>query len=231
MKEEINLVRIMEIILKLWWVVLVFAVIAGLVAFSISSFLMTPKYTSVAKVYVDGSQRREGAGINMNDITTNTRLVSTYIEILCSDTYMEQVASRARAENSKYNVTGQQIKSNITMGSVNETEIFEIRYSDITPERAKDVLQILLNNAQGEITRIMPGCSVNILDSASLPKTISSPDTKQNTFIGTFIGIIFGIAVILIKELLDTRIKDEDDLKTRYNIPVLGVIPNLDTDW
>ncbi len=230
MKEEINLVKIMEVILKLWWLVLIFAVIAGLVAFSISSFLMTPEYTSVAKVYVDGSKRAEGAGVNVNDINTNTRLVSTYIEILCSDTYLNSVAAKAKAEDIKYKLTGTQIKGKITMNSANETEILEIKYSDISPERARDVLQIILDNAQSEITRIMPGCRVNVIDSAVLPKTISSPNTKQNTFIGVFIGIILGVAVILIKELLDTRIKDEDDLKTRYNIPVLGVIPNLDVD-
>lgn len=220
----------MEIILKLWWLVLIFAVVAGLVAFSISSFLMTPKYTSVAKVYVDGSQRSDNTGVNMNDLTTNTRLVSTYIEILCSDSYMNSIASKAKIENSKYNLSGAQIKGNITMGSANETEILEIKYSDISPERARDVLQILLDNAQGEITRIMPGCRVNIVDSAILPTSISSPNTKQNTFIGIFIGVVLGVAVILIKELLDTRIKDEDDLKTKYNIPVLGIIPNLDLD-
>lgn len=230
LKEEINFVKIMEIILRLWWLVLVFAVIGGLVGFSASTFLMAPKYTSVAKVYVDGSQRSDNSGVNMNDLTTNARLVSTYIEILCSDTYMNQIASKAKEENSKYNLTGTDIKRDITMGSANETEILEIKYSDISPERARDVLQILLDNAQKEITRIVPGCRVNIVDRANLPVATSSPNTKQNTFIGIFIGVVFGVAAILIKEILDNRIKDEDDLKNKYNIPVLGIIPNLDVD-
>ena len=225
LKEEINLVKILEIILKLWWFVLIFAVVAGLVAFSISSFLMTPQYTSTAKVYVDGSQRAAGSGINYSELTTNARLVSTYIEVLCSDTYLNSVASEC-----DYNITGTQIKGNITMNSANETEILEIKYSDISPEKARDILQLILNNAQGEITRVISGCQVNIVDNATLPKTTSSPNIKQNTFIGIFIGVVLGIAVIFIKELLDTRIKDEDDLKNKYNIPVLGVIPNLDVD-
>lgn len=225
MKEEINLVKILEIILKLWWFVLIFAIIAGLVAFSISSFLMTPQYTSTAKVYVDSSQRTAGTSINYNELTTNARLVSTYIEVLCSDTYLNSIASK-----SDYNVTGTQIKGNITMNSANETEILEIKYADISPERAQDILQLILNNAQSEITRVIRGSQVSVVDNASLPKTTSSPNVKQNTFIGIFIGVVLGIAVIFIKELLDTRIKDEDDLKTKYNIPVLGVIPNLDVD-
>jgi len=220
-----DLVKILEIILKLWWFVLIFAVIAGLIAFSISSFLMTPKYTSHAKVYVDGSQRSAGSGINYNELTTNARLVSTYIEVLCSDTYLNSIAAQ-----SEYKITGSQIKNNITMNSANQTEILEIKYADISPERARDILQLVLNNAQGEITRIISGCQVNIVDNATLPKTTSSPNIKQNTFIGIFVGVVLGIAIIFIKELLDTRLKDEDDLKSRYNLPVLGIIPNLDVD-
>ncbi len=225
MKEEINLVKILEIVLKLWWFVLIFAIIVGLIGFSISSFLMTPMYTSTAKVYVDGSQRPNGEGTTMSDITTNTRLVSTYIEILCTDTFLSKVASE-----SNYNVSGSGIKGSISMNSANQTEILEIKYTDVSPEQARDILQLILNNAQREIPNVMNGCKVNILDNASLPTTTSSPNTKQNTFIGIFVGIVIGIAIIFIKELLDTRIKDEDDLKTRYNLSVLGVIPNLDVE-
>lgn len=229
MKEEINLVKILEIILKLWWFVLVFAIIGGIVAFSISSFLMTPQYSSVARVYVDGgSQKAPGSGTTYNEITTNTRLVSTYIEVLCGDTYLGSISRKAKKLG--YNVTGQQIKGNITMNSANETEILEIKYSDLSPEKAQAILQLILDNAQREINRIISGCQVNVVDNASLPTTTSSPNVKQNTFIGIFVGVVLGIAVIFIRELLDTRIKDEDDLKNRYNIPVLGVIPNLDVD-
>jgi len=226
LKEEINLVKVLEIILKLWWFVLVCAIIVGIIAFSISSFLMTPMYTSTAKVYVSGAQSVSGEGTNIGELTTNSRLVSTYIEILCSDTYLKQVA----AQSEKYKISGSTIKSRITMNSANETEILEIKYSDVSPEKARDILQLILDNAQGVIDRIMPGCRVSIVDHASTPQTTSSPNIKQNTFIGVFAGIVLGIAIIFIKELLDTRIKDEDDLKSKYNIPVLGVIPNLDVD-
>ena len=69
-----------------------------------------------------------------------------------------------------------------------------------------------------------------IVDNASLPTTTSSPNVKQNTFIGLFLGVVLGVAVVFIKELIDTRVKDYDDLKSRYNIAVLGIIPNLDSE-
>lgn len=229
MKEEINLVKIFEIILKLWWVVLIFAIIGSLIAFSISTFLITPMYTSTAKVYVSGSERVEGSGVSINDINVSQRLVSTYIEILCGNEFLAVVAD---AYNEKYDdtveVTARKIKANIVMDSANETEILKIDYKATSPEKAQNLLEVLLDNAQAEITRVMSGCKVSVVDNAVRPTSPSSPNIRQNTFIGLFLGIVLGVVVIFMRELFDTRIKDDEDLKTRYNIPVLGIIPNLD---
>ena len=223
LKEEINLVKIMEIMMKLWWLILIFAVVGALVAYSISSFLIAPMYTSTASLYVDGTQRIEGTGMDMTTTNTNRTLVSTYVEILCSNTALERVVQNCGYDD----VKADNIRANIRMSAANETEILEIKYTDSSPERAEKILRTLVSCAPAAISDVIDGCRVNTVDKATLPKSPSSPDINQNTFIGMFIGIVIGIAIIFIKELLDTRIKDEDDLKTRYNIPVLGEVPTL----
>lgn len=232
MKEEINLVKIFEIILKLWWVILIFAIVGSLVAFSVSSFLMTPMYTSSAKVYVSGSTKAADAGVNINDITVSQRLVGTYVEILSGNSFLEDIAQAYNSERSAgaSAVSAAYIKSNLEMASANETEILEIKYSDTQPEIAQEVLEVLLDNAQKEITRVIDGCRLSVVDYADLPVSASSPNIRQNTFIGLFLGIVLGVAVIFLRELFDTRIKDDDDIKNRYGVAVLGIIPNLDVD-
>ncbi len=231
MKDEINLVKVLEIILKLWWVVLIFALVMAFAAYSISTFLMTTKYKSEAKVYVSGSQMVSDRGINASDINTSKLLVNTYIEILQGNAFLSSVADEFNRTNDEgWEITAGQLKSGLTMSSANETEVLSITYDDISPEKAQKVLNELLANAQDEITRVLNGCKVSVIDKASLPTSVSSPNTKQNTFIGMFLGIVLGIAIIFIKELLDTRIKDDEELKTRYDIAVLGIIPNLDVE-
>lgn len=232
MKEEIVFVKLLELILKLWWVVLIFAIIGSLVAYTVSTVLMTPMYKSTAKVYVSGSERQEGTNLNINDVNLSTRLVSTYIEILCGNEFLAEVAEdyNKKYSNDTTTMTASSIKSSITMDSANDTEILEIEYKADSPKKAHNVLSILLDNAQGEITRVMNGCKVSIVDNATIPLNPFSPNIRQNTFIGWFLGIVLGIVVILLRELFDTRIKDDDDIKNRYKLPVLGIIPNIDTD-
>ncbi len=232
MKEEINLIRIFEIILKLWWVILVFALIGTLIAFSISSFFMTPLYTSNAKVYVSGSQKSESAGLNINDINLSQRLVGTYIEILTGNSFLEDVAASYNTQRSDDDaaISAGQIKRNLEMSSANETEILQIKYSDTSPEKAQEILEVILKSAPKEITRVIKGCQISIVDYADVPVDTSYPNVEQNTFIGFFLGIVFGVIVIFFKELFDTRIKDDEDLKDKYGVAVLGMIPNLDLE-
>jgi uncharacterized protein involved in exopolysaccharide biosynthesis len=122
------------------------------------------------------------------------------------------------------------IQKNLAVVSNNETEILQIKYDDTSPEKAQKVLEILLANAQKEITRVINGCQLSVIDYADVPVDTSYPNVEQNTFIGFFLGIVFGIAVVFFRELFDTRIKDEEDLKNKYGVPVLGMIPNLDVE-
>ncbi|MBE7051409.1 MAG: hypothetical protein E7395_02400 [Ruminococcaceae bacterium] len=232
LKEEINLVKIFEIVLKLWWIILIFAIVGALVAFSISSFFMTPLYTSTAKVYVSGSDRASEVGVNINDINLNQRLVSTYIEILSSNAFLEDVAQAYNKQKPRkeQDITAGHIRQNIVMGSANETEVLEIKYDDTTPKKAQDILEVFLSEAPEKIAEVIEGCRLKVVDYADLPVVTSSPNIKQNTFIGLFLGIVLGVAVIFVKELFDTRIKGDEDIKNRYGIPVLGIIPNLDVE-
>ena len=232
MKEEINLIRIFEIILKLWWVILVFALIGTLIAFSISSFFMTPLYTSNAKVYVSGSQKSESVGLNINDINLSQRLVGTYIEILTGNSFLEDVASAYNTQRSDGEdaISAGQIKRNLEMSSANETEILQIKYSDTSPEKAQKILKVILKSAPNEITRVIKGCQISIVDYADVPVDTSYPNVEQNTFIGFFLGIVLGVIAVFFKELFDTRIKDDEDLKGKYGVAVLGMIPNLDLE-
>ena len=233
MKEEINLIKIFEIILRLWWIVLIFAIVGSIIAYSISAFLITPEYTATARVYVAGGERLESLGYNINDINTDKSLVATYVEFFSSNAFLEGVANDYNSRHPKSApISGNDIKSGIVMSAANETQVMQIEYTDTSSVRSKEILDIFLEegHAQTEITRFLPGCKVVVSDPPVLPKTQSAPNTEQNTFIGMFLGVILGIAVIFLKELLDMRIKDVDDLKTRYSQPVLGIIPNLDVE-
>lgn len=67
----------------------------------------------------------------------------------------------------------------------------------------------------------------SILDHAMLPEKPVAPKRKVMVLSGLILGLLLGISFVLLREYLDTRIKDEDDLKKITSIPLIGTIPSF----
>jgi capsular exopolysaccharide synthesis family protein len=85
---------------------------------------------------------------------------------------------------------------------------------DLTNRAA--VLNVLIGLPAGTVTRI---------SSASPPRSASSPKTRTNTILGAIIGLLLGLAVVILLERVDQRIREPKDLEDIYGLPLLGVVP------
>lgn len=65
---------------------------------------------------------------------------------------------------------------------------------------------------------------VAILNPAVAPIAPSSPRPLLNTIIGLFLGAIIGLAIGLLRELLDRRVRSDSDLVSLTSVPLLGTI-------
>ncbi|HHK6356221.1 TPA: capsular polysaccharide biosynthesis protein CpsC, partial [Streptococcus pneumoniae] len=55
----------------------------------------------------------------------------------------------------------------------------------------------------------------------------SSPNIKRSTLIGFLAGVIGTSVIVLILELLDTRVKRPKDIEDTLHMTLLGIVPNL----
>ena len=117
----------------------------------------------------------------------------------------------------------------VKYSSLNETEVLQIEVTCTDKIDARILCERILDNAQPEVEKVGSGGSVSIVDEATTPVTPTSPNKTLNTIIGVLIGMILGVLIIFVIELFDTRIKTEDDLVTKFDLPILGVIPDLES--
>ncbi|MDW7694947.1 polysaccharide biosynthesis tyrosine autokinase [Flammeovirgaceae bacterium SG7u.111] len=90
----------------------------------------------------------------------------------------------------------------------------------------KDIYQLLLQKEQeAQIGLVTTASGVNIIDEAEiLGDSPVSPNTIFNIIVAFLIGIAFPYLIIVIKETLDDRIKNQEDLKSATQVPYLGMI-------
>ena len=66
---------------------------------------------------------------------------------------------------------------------------------------------------------------IQVVDPALKPTSPVKPKKKQNTLIGSVLGLMLGVFFVFLLESSDKTIKTEDEAKKLLNLPVLGIIP------
>ena len=225
-EQEIDLIELFKKIIKHLPLIILLSVIVGAASFAVSKFLITPKYDSNATMIVSNSNQNTDpnnpqAAVELSQINANKALISTYSEIVKS----KGIADRVIA-NLGLDMDYEVFSEKVSIEPVKDTQIISVKVVDTIPERAQDIANETANIFKSSIGDIMNVDNVQILDGATLPEAPSSPRIGRNTAIGIMLGFILGIAIVMIKELTDTRIKSSEDVTAEFDIPVLGLIPD-----
>jgi len=94
----------------------------------------------------------------------------------------------------------------------------------------KELLESLLRRQSetGVSARLrgLKSSNIRIVDPAEVPAKASRPKTRQNIFLGFFVGLIGGIGIAFCLDYLDNTLKNSDDISRYLQLPVLGMVPN-----
>jgi len=71
--------------------------------------------------------------------------------------------------------------------------------------------------------------SIRMIDPADTPDYPSKPRKSFNLALGTLAGFLVGVFLSLIVHILDTNIKSVSDVEEKLGLPLLGVIPSVES--
>ena len=220
---QIDLWKILQLCLKKWWVIALFALAAAAVSLFYTAKFITPLYRASVTIYVNNNTNNENQEyVSGSDLSTSQKLVSTYTNMLTSDTVLEQVAEATGLEYAVSSLRGM-----ISAAQVEETEIFKVYVTSADPVEAATVANAIAQTAPDVIANFVEGSSTKIIDYAKVPTGRFTPSYKHNVMLGFGIGALLAVALLTLQSLLDVRIKEESDLVELFDIPVLGQIPDL----
>lgn len=227
---QIDIKRMIEVVLDRIVSVVVITIIFGLLAFALSEFLIVPKYESSITMYVNN--RRNATENSMetktmtSDITASQMLVPTYIEMIKSNNVLQEVADEVR-EKTGEKFTVKKIKNMLTAEAVSNTEIIRVSIKTEDSRLAREIANTIADVAPEKIQKFIELSDVRIIDKAKISTSPVSPNVRNNTILGALIGFVLSISFILLRELFDVRVKSVDDLVSSFQFPVLGTIPEI----
>ena len=220
MKEEtISLGELFSILKRSKWLIASLAIIAALIAFLVSSFVISPTYEASTQVLVAPKQSEQS--IDLGQVQSSINLVNTYRVIIQSPAILEQVQE---------NVIGapDNISNLNTVNSEQNSQVINIKVQHTNPVLATDIANEISDVFSKEVPELMSVDNVKVLSNASVPMFPVKPNILLNTAIATVLGLMIGVAIAFLKVVLDRRIKTEQDVENILELPVLGSIPVID---
>ena len=200
------------------WVILA-ALFFGFAAGFATKMLVKPDYVAYTKFYVNASSNQN---MTQSDLNVAKSLVDTYIEIIKSDTFLEEIAAASGVD-----YTPSEIRARMSASSVSGTEIFRVSISDTDPKVSYQIVSAMAEKGPTEIERVVVGGKVSVVDRPKMPTVPNSTGAKRNAALGAFAGAIAVFAVFFIREVLDVTIYAEEDLTDNFDYPILGTIPTI----
>lgn len=220
--EVIDLVEILYAIRQHLLEVILATVVAAIIGFAASKFLMTPQYSSSAMMIVN-TRQDVTSNVTSDQINSATKLVATYSIIIKSDTVLQQVI-----ENLGLGMTYSELNSRVSVQAVDDTQVMKITVNSTSPEWAQTVCDEILAVSPDIIKEAVEAGSVKVISKASLNPNPISPNIKKNTALGAMVGLVLALGIIVLQVLLDNKINTEEDVTKYLDMTVLGVIPQYD---
>ena len=228
--EEIDLKELFEIFwhkkVQIILIVLIFMVIG--VIYSVG--FVTPMYSSSTTLVLAGTasstEEQSQNTITTADLSINSQLVSTYSELVKSNNILGQVIS-----NLGINIDAEDLRKNVEVTSVEDTELIEITVSNENPEYAARIANEIASVFEEKIAKEIYNINnVHIVDEATVSANPSNVNHLKDIVIFAFIGVVVASMYILIANMLDTTVKTQEDIEKEIKIPVLASIPMYDME-
>lgn len=220
MEETLSLQEIAKILKKRLGLIITLTVISIGISAGISFYALTPIYQAQTQILVNQNSSPDGV-YSWQTTETDLRLINTYNVIITSPVILTPVIDKLNL-----NLTPTQLTKQISLSNENDSKVVTISVENSNPSRAVEISNMVAEVFKEQIPQLMSVDNISILSAAKLSDkpTPIKPNKILNIAIGGLIGLMLGIGLAFLLELLDTTIKSEQDVEEYLGLPVMGVV-------
>ncbi|MGC0249409.1 polysaccharide biosynthesis tyrosine autokinase [Pseudactinotalea sp. Z1748] len=208
------------------WISIVVTGLAVLLVIAATTLLMTPQYTSQTRIFI-----AVDAGESVSDLAQGSnfaeRQMSSYREVVVSPLVLESVIEALDLDK-----TPEQLAESLTVTVPADTVVLEIAATDADPALARDVANAVGASVSDVIGGLSPdrpdgteSVRATVLSEGTLPSSPSSPNVMRNLALGVVLGALLGGGLAILREVLDTKVRNERDVAGVSSTGILAKVP------
>ena len=215
----INLMAIFTLLKKNISAIIAMVVLFGACTAAVTIFAIPYKYESTARVFP--KPETQSGNVDATTATANSTMVNNYVAMVEGSSICDKVDNNLGL---KKDFTSK----HMSVEAGTNTQIITITVTTEDAQLSKKIADNVVSLFYSELRAKLGVTNVTTIDAAKVATKPSSPNLPMNAIIGAFAGLILSIVFLVIKYLLDTRIKSKDEAESYFDLPVMGVIPSIE---
>lgn len=210
----LELLKLMRKHLKL---VIILPVLCALVTAAVSWLVLPNTYTASVSMYVLSKSSNDSSTITNSDLSASQMLTNDVAQLVKSNRVMADTASSLKMQSLA--------DCDIDVTSSTTTRVISISVTSESAQTAAAVANGLAKTVDDVAQEVMDVQSVNVVDQASEPSSPSGPSRVMYTAVAFLAGLFLAVAIIVLMDMLNTRVRNPEEVEELLGLPVVGRIP------
>lgn len=177
---------------------------------------MEDEYTATANMYVLAKQDEIGDNLNTN--LSASQMVANDVATLLKSDRVRDLAARDLGVKSLAGF-------DISVTSETTSRVLSVTVTGDDPKQVAELANSLAQNVSGIAQDVMQIEAVNVIDRADAPTAPSGPSRVLYIAVAFLAGLFMAVAIIVVAEMLNTKVRSADEVEELLGVPVIGRIP------
>ena len=181
---------------------------------------MPDEYTAEVSIYAltkGTSQTASEDSVSYSDLQSSQLLANDFAELAKN----EQVRANTAAALGMDSLSGY----DISVTSSTTTRILKVQVTGEDPDNAALIANKLATEVGETAVRVMGIEAVNVVNEAKVPTQKSGPRRSLYTLVALLAGLFAAIAIVVLRDMLNTTVRSAEDCEELLGIPVIGRFP------
>lgn len=222
--EENELKNIFNLIWKKKLQIITVIIISAIIGIIYTFKFVTPIYSSkVTLVLVSsGNTDENNRAITSSDVTINSKLISTYKELIKSDNVLKDVIYKLGIH-----LDIETLRNNIEVTSISNSGLIEVTVKNEDKEIVCKIANEVSRVFEEKVKELYNINNVQLINEAEVPAIPSNINHKKDILLFVAFGFLISGVYIFVLDILDTTVKSSENIEEEFGLPVLAGIPVL----
>jgi len=233
--DEITLKGLMNIFLPKLWLIILVAVVFGAGFGGYSAFIKEDTYTSSGKYMmskINYTNEDTKTGLTSSEVDAMQLMIANMQEIVDTNKFANKVIEKLHSNyDMPRELSASEIRSmmKVTL-SGEDTTCYYLMVTTDDPAIAKAVAEVAGALLVEDYQETKYAIAIDIKDDPTVPKAPDNKHVVRNIVIGFAGGFLLAVLIVFIASRFDVVIRSRERLEETFDLPILAVIPRLESD-